>query len=52
VLFRAKKILKFGAPFMVVGAGWETEREYVPSATTLISNFTAVVKRKPLLSLQ
>jgi hypothetical protein len=30
----------------------EREREFVPRTTTLISNFTAVVKRKSLLSLQ
>jgi hypothetical protein len=62
VLFRAQKMLKFGAPLMVATAGWGGES--IPRALALISNFTAVfskkivvngftavVKRKPLLSL-
>jgi hypothetical protein len=46
VLFRAKKMLKFGAPLMVAAAGWERERERVPRAATVISNFTAVFMLK------
>jgi hypothetical protein len=44
VLFRAKKMLKFEAPLMVAAAGWE--RECVPRAAAVISNFTAVFEIK------
>jgi hypothetical protein len=39
MLFRAKKMIKFGGPLMVTAAGWGRERETVPRAV-VISNFT------------
>jgi hypothetical protein len=39
VLFQAQKILKFGAPLMVMVVGWEREKV---SMAAVISNFIAI----------